>query len=145
FLRKGSSTSLSGLSSSAFSAGMHSSCTHCRTFSRIALASGGISKSIAMTFPRLRLLVVVEWHIAARRYRQRQTMFEVARAPDAAQRVTLREAVRCRAGAVPSAGVWYGPGSAERHEECRPASGIRSSAIPQPRRYPIDGELDAAQ
>ena len=28
------------------------------------------------------------------------------------------EAVRCRAGAVTNTGVWYGPGSAERHEEC---------------------------
>src|ERR1700712_163821 len=35
------------------------------------------------------------------------------------------EAVRCRAGAVANAGVWYGPGSAERHEECRTASGTR--------------------
>jgi hypothetical protein len=35
------------------------------------------------------------------------------------------EAVRCRAGAVTSAGVWYGPGSAERHEECRTASGTQ--------------------
>src|SRR5258708_14823207 len=34
-------------------------------------------------------------------------------------------AVRCRAGAVTNAGVWYGPGSAERHEECRTASGTR--------------------
>src|ERR1700754_1935991 len=49
-------------------------------------------------------------------------------APDAAQRVALRGAVRCRAGAVTSAGVWYGPGSAERHEECRTASGTRFSA-----------------
>jgi hypothetical protein len=43
------------------------------------------------------------------------------RSPDAAQ----REAVRCRAGAVTNAGVWYGPGSAERHEECRTASGTQ--------------------
>jgi hypothetical protein len=35
------------------------------------------------------------------------------------------EAVRCRAGAVTNAGAWYGPGSAERHEECRTASGTR--------------------
>jgi hypothetical protein len=27
----------------------------------------------------------------------------------------LRGVVRCRAGAVPSAGVWYGPGSAKHH------------------------------
>src|SRR4051794_23541026 len=38
-------------------------------------------------------------------------------------------AVRCRAGAVTSAGVWYGPGSAEQHEECRTASGTRASAL----------------
>src|SRR3954453_2601061 len=31
--------------------------------------------------------------------------------------------VRCRAGVVTNSGVWYGPGSAERHEECRTASG----------------------
>src|SRR3954447_17476742 len=43
------------------------------------------------------------------------------RAPDAAQ----REAVRCRAGAVTNSGGWYGPGSAERHEECRTAPGTR--------------------
>jgi hypothetical protein len=36
------------------------------------------------------------------------------RAPDAAQRVALRGAVRCRAGAVQSTGVWYGPGSAKQ-------------------------------
>src|SRR4051812_35744334 len=39
------------------------------------------------------------------------------------------EAVRCRAGAVTNAGVWYGPGSAERHEECRTASGTRKKSI----------------
>jgi hypothetical protein len=33
--------------------------------------------------------------------------------------------VRCRAGAVANSGVWYGPGSAERHEECRTAPGTR--------------------
>ena len=47
------------------------------------------------------------------------------RAPDAAQRAALRDKrvharlrramMRCRAGAVPSAGVWYGPGSAKQH------------------------------
>src|ERR1700733_230458 len=42
------STSSNGLVSSSFSAGMHSSCTHLRTFSRIALASAGTSKSIDM-------------------------------------------------------------------------------------------------
>ena len=46
FFRSLPSTSSSGLLSSSFSAGMHSSCTHWRTFSRIALASVGISKSI---------------------------------------------------------------------------------------------------
>src|SRR3984893_1795046 len=46
------STSSSGLASSSFSAGMHSSCTHLRTFSRIAFASAGTSKSIDMAFPR---------------------------------------------------------------------------------------------
>src|SRR5580698_6276646 len=51
FLRSGASTSASGLASSSFSAGMHSSCTHLRTFSRIALASAGTSKS-SMAFPR---------------------------------------------------------------------------------------------
>jgi hypothetical protein len=30
-----------------------------------------------------------------------------------------------RTGIVTNAGVWYGPGSAERHEECRTASGTR--------------------
>src|SRR3954464_4559583 len=49
------------------------------------------------------------------------------RAPDAAQRAVLHGAVRCRAGAVTDAGAWYGPGSAERHEECRNASGTQSS------------------
>src|SRR5206468_376892 len=33
--------------------------------------------------------------------------------------------VRCRAGAVTRHGVRNGPGSAERHEECRTASGTR--------------------
>src|SRR3979490_1176436 len=47
------------------------------------------------------------------------------RSPDAAQRAVLHGVVRCKAGAVTSAGVWYGPGSAERHEECRTASGTR--------------------
>ena len=40
-----------------------------------------------------------------------------SRATDAAQRVALREAVRCRAGAVTNAGAWYGPGSAKQREE----------------------------
>jgi len=40
--------------------------------------------------------------------------------------------MRCTAGAVAHAGVWYGPGSAERHEECRAASGTRllTSSLP---------------
>jgi len=41
------------------------------------------------------------------------------------------ETVRCRAGAVANAGVWYGPGSAQRHEECRSRvrdTGFTSSA-----------------
>jgi hypothetical protein len=37
----------------------------------------------------------------------------------------FRGVVRCRAGAVTNAGAWYGPGSAERHEECRTAPGTR--------------------
>src|SRR6267378_7111589 len=47
--------------------------------------------------------------------------------PDAAQRAVLHGVVRCRAGVVTHAGVWNGPGSAERHEECRTASGTRES------------------
>src|SRR4051812_47288423 len=39
--------------------------------------------------------------------------------------MALRGAVRCRAGVVTCAGVWYGPGSAKRHEECRIASATR--------------------
>ena len=31
---------------------------------------------------------------------------------------------------VERTGVWYGPGSAERHEECRTASGKRSLVVP---------------
>ena len=61
FLRSGPSTSSSDFVSSSFSAGMHSSCTHLRTFSRIALASAGISKSIDMTFPRFLSLLCYEW------------------------------------------------------------------------------------
>src|SRR5882672_7112687 len=41
------------------------------------------------------------------------------------------EAVRCRAGAVTNSGVWYGPGSAERHEGCRTASGTRERVLRQ--------------
>src|SRR5882672_3650973 len=47
------------------------------------------------------------------------------RAPDAAQRAVLHGVVRCRAGAVANSGVWYGPGPAQRHEECRSASGTQ--------------------
>src|SRR3979409_328996 len=36
--------------------------------------------------------------------------------------------LRCRAGAVPSSSVRDGPGSAERHEECRTASGTPCSS-----------------
>jgi hypothetical protein len=39
--------------------------------------------------------------------------------------MALREAVRCRAGAATSAGIWYGPGSAEQREERCTASGTR--------------------
>src|SRR3954471_17970761 len=42
--------------------------------------------------------------------------------------MALRGVVRCRAGAVTRTGVWYGPGSAKRHEECRIASGTPQSA-----------------
>src|SRR5450756_110745 len=76
--RSGPNTSASGLLSSCFSAGMHSSCTHWRTLSRIALASAGTSKSIDMAFPRSGLLIIClgGWHISAPRQRQRQTKFE---------------------------------------------------------------------
>jgi hypothetical protein len=58
---------------------MHSSCTHLRTFSRIALASAGISKSIDIAgFLVLVLLFVglAKWHISSRCQRQRKTKFE---------------------------------------------------------------------
>src|SRR3978361_770292 len=45
-------------------------------------------------------------------------------------------AVRCRAGAVTNSGIWYGPGSAKRHEECRIASGTRPSRLHQSRARP---------
>src|SRR3954451_21995769 len=45
-------------------------------------------------------------------------------------------AVRCRAGAVTSAGVRYGPGSAERHGECRTASGTRRPST-HPQKIPF--------
>src|SRR6202022_2398029 len=57
FFRSLPSTSSSGLVSSSFSAGMHSSCTHLRTVSRIALASAGTSKSIDMALPQLWFVV----------------------------------------------------------------------------------------
>jgi hypothetical protein len=44
--------------------------------------------------------------------------------------------VRCRAGVVTNTGVWYGPGSAKRHEECRIASGTRAV---QPKAYAAIG------
>src|SRR4051812_38052043 len=86
FLRSGASTSARDLVSSSFSAGMHSSCTHLRTFSRIALASAGISKSIDMALPRSRFLLIglARWHNAGTCQRQRQTMFEAATAPKGA-------------------------------------------------------------
>src|ERR1700754_4838154 len=53
-----------------------------------------------------------------------------ARSPDAAQRAVLHGVVRRRAGAVTNAGAWYGPGTAERHEVCRTASGTRDGKSP---------------
>jgi hypothetical protein len=48
-----------------------------RTFSRIALASDGISKSIDMAFPLLVLAAWLDgWHNPGTRQRQRQTKFE---------------------------------------------------------------------
>src|ERR1700730_2916977 len=70
FVRSLPSTSSNGLLSISFSAGMHSSCTHLRTFSRMALASAGISKSIDMAFP---LGCFLKWHISETRQRPRQT------------------------------------------------------------------------
>src|SRR5436305_12178372 len=55
--------------------------------------------------------------------------FQPPRSPDAAQRVALRGAVRCRAGAVTNAGAWYGPGSAQQREERCTASGTRLHRI----------------
>src|ERR1700760_3207652 len=77
FLRSSASTLSNPLESSSFSAGMHSSCTHLRTFSRIALASGGTSKS-SMAFPHLRFLMIglAQWHKPAAFRQQRQTKFE---------------------------------------------------------------------
>jgi hypothetical protein len=48
---------------------------------------------------------------------------EGCRSPDAAQHAALRGVVRCRAGVVPERGVWYGPGSAERHKNAAPRPG----------------------
>jgi hypothetical protein len=60
---------------------MHSSWTHLRTFSRIALASAGISKSIDIAGFLWFLLVGLEgWHKPAVQRRQRQTKFEAAAA-----------------------------------------------------------------
>jgi hypothetical protein len=63
------------------------------------------------------------------------------RVPDAAQRVALREAVRCRAGAVTNAGARYGPGSAEQHEECRTASGTHYRAALSPCKNPVKSSV----
>src|SRR3954470_8726137 len=52
-------------------------------------------------------------------------------------------AVRCRAGAVTNADAWSGPGSAERHEECRTASGTRRSIILQQPLDVVEFELRA--
>ena len=49
---------------------------------------------------------------------------ERSRAPDAAQRVALRGAVRCRAGAVERQ-RWYGPGSAKQREDYLPRAASR--------------------
>ena len=43
----------------------------------------------------------------------------------AARRLLRRGALQSRGRT--KRGVWYGPGSAERHEECRTASGTRDS------------------
>jgi hypothetical protein len=49
-----------------------------RTFSRIALASAGTSKSIDMAASSLWFLMagLAKWHIAGTSLRQRQTKFE---------------------------------------------------------------------
>src|SRR4051812_44437162 len=57
--------------------------------------------------------------VIVRRIRARDTC-----APDAAQRAASRM-VRCRAGAARNSGVRDDPGSAERHEGRRTASGTR--------------------
>src|SRR4051794_7536413 len=44
--------------------------------------------------------------------------------PNAAQRATLRRGA-LQSRDAQSASVWYGPGSAKRHQECRIASGTR--------------------
>jgi hypothetical protein len=59
-------------------------------------------------------------------------MMGAVRAPDAAQRAVLHGVVRCRAGAVTDAGVWYGPGSAKQREERCIAPGTRCGEAPQP-------------
>jgi len=55
----------------------------------------------------------------SRTQRQRHKRVLPGRVFDGA--MVLHGVVRCRAGAVTNASVWYGPGSAERHEECRTA------------------------
>ena len=64
------------------------------------------------------------------------------RAPDATPQARLRASltrygaalrgvVRCRAGVVMERGARNGPGSAERHEECRTVSGTRKARFEQ--------------
>jgi hypothetical protein len=58
-----------------------------------------------------------------------------------------REALLRRTGAVTNAGVWYGPGSAERHENAAPRPGhevIRPEPNVARRRYPRDILLEPA-
>src|SRR5436305_4470017 len=59
--------------------------------------------------------------------------------------------VRCRAGAVTDTGVWYGPGSAERHvrdafasRKCRTASGTQGQTMPQTITRGIKAMIDEA-
>src|SRR6201995_61383 len=77
FLRKAASTLSNPLESSSFSAGMHSSWTNLRTFSRIALASAGTSKS-SMAFPHFAFLwaELAKWHNAGAPLAATKTKFE---------------------------------------------------------------------
>jgi hypothetical protein len=52
-------------------------------------------------------------------------MSNTRRVPRTQRSTPLFGVLRCRAGAVTKSGVRYGPGSAERHEECRTAPGTR--------------------